>query len=257
MIRVWLALLRQAVMRDLQFRSQAWLNLGAGLAELAVGLVPVLVLESYASESSGLSTGSGLLIVAFYGMAAGVVDCFVAPGLRRFDLTLRRGELDLALLRPGSTFVIGILRWMQPPELGKLVAGLALLGYLIVSGVVPVSVPGVLAAVVWLVVGVVVFSCFWTNLVLLAFWTRSIEPINDVAAGVRTAGQYPLGYFPVWARAVLVTVAPAGLLAAVPGEQLVAPTWLVLAAVPAAAVTVVLTGWHWRSGLRSYESASS
>ncbi|WP_454300423.1 ABC transporter permease [Salana multivorans] len=102
MIRVWLALLRQAVMRDLQFRSQAWLNLAAGLAELGVGLVPVLVLESYASDSSGLSTGSGVLIVAFYGIAAGVVDCFVAPGLRRFDVTLRRGE---ARPRPAATRV--------------------------------------------------------------------------------------------------------------------------------------------------------
>ncbi|WP_454300422.1 ABC-2 family transporter protein [Salana multivorans] len=122
---------------------------------------------------------------------------------------------------------------------------------------VPVSALGILAAVVWLAVGVVVFSCFWTNLVLLAFWTRSIEPINDVAAGVRTAGQYPLDYFPAWARALFVTVAPAGLLAAVPSEQLMASTWPVLAAVPAATAAVTLTAWHWRSGLRHYESASS
>lgn len=254
---VWAALVRQAVMRDLQFRTQTWLNLVAGLAELGVSLVPVLVLDAYASDVAGQPAGLGLLVVALYGISSGVVDCFVAPGLRRFDVTLRRGDLDLALLRPGSTFLAGVLRWVQPAELGKSAAGLVLLAPALARTDAQPTGAGVVAAIVWLACGVIAYGCLWTNLVLLAFWTRSIAPVNDLAAGLRTAGQYPLAYFPGWARGVLVTVVPAGLLAPVPAEQLLVPGWSSLLAVPAVGLAVLLTSWHWRAGLRRYESASS
>ena len=45
--------------------------------------------------------------------------------------------------------------------------------------------------IVWVIAGTVAYCTFWADLTLLAFWVRSIEPINDLAAAWRGAGQYP------------------------------------------------------------------
>ncbi|MFT4109993.1 ABC-2 family transporter protein [Propionicimonas sp.] len=115
----------------------------------------------------------------------------------------------------------------------------------------------ILAAAIWAFVGTVAYSTFWADLTLLAFWVRSIEPINDLAAACRGAGQYPRLHFPRTLQIVVVSFAPAALIGSFPAEQLLNPT-TALSLAP-----VVLIGWRtvtvviWRRGLPRYESASS
>ena len=192
---VWVRLVRQAVMRDLQFRSQAWLHLLMSTAELVTGLIPVLILTSYAGSGPAI-TRSSVLAVGIFAITTGLMDCFISPGLRRFDTAIRQGELDLALIRPVPTFFYAVMRWIQPAELGKCAAGTAIVIFAARAyhlGFHPYAVMSMLA---WAVTGAVAYCTFWADLTMAAFWVRSIEPVNDLAAAWRGAGQYPAPVLP-------------------------------------------------------------
>ncbi|WP_125777392.1 ABC transporter permease [Antribacter gilvus] len=255
-VLVWLKLFRQAVMRDLQFRSQAWLHLFAGIGELAVGILPVLILTSYAGSDSALQQAA-VLTVGVFALTTGLMDCFVTPGLRRFDTAVRKGELDLALVRPVPTFFYAVLRWIQPTELARCVSGTAILIVAASTFDLGLGPEAVLAMIVWAVAGTVAYCAFWTDLTLLAFWVRSIEPVNDLAAAWRVAGQYPRQFFPRTVQIILVSFAPAALIGSFPAEQLLDPTAALLLAPVVVLVSCSFTALIWRYGLARYNSASS
>ena len=253
---VWAALIRQAVMRDLQFRSQAWLHLFASVGELVIGILPVLILTSYAGSDPALSEAS-VLTVGVFAITTGLMDCFVTPGLRRFDSAVRRGELDLAIIRPVPTFFYAVMRWIQPAELSKCLSGTAILIVADLTFHLDLRPDAVLSMIVWAIAGTVAYCTFWADLTLLAFWVRSIEPINDLAAAWRGAGQYPRQYFPRTVQVVLVSFAPAALSGSFPAEQLLDPSVALGLAPVVLIASCAITAFVWRLGLVRYESASS
>jgi ABC-2 type transport system permease protein len=255
-VLVWLKLIRQAVMRDLQFRSQAWLHLFASVGELVVGILPVLILTSYAGSDPAISQAS-VLTVGVFAVTTGLMDCFVSPGLRRFDSAIRKGELDLAIIRPVPTFFYAVLRWIQPTELGRCLTGTAILVVAAFTFDLGLRPDAVLAMIVWALAGTVAYCTFWADLTLLAFWVRSIEPVNDLAAAWRGAGQYPRQFFPRTLQIILVSFAPAALNGSFPAEQLLDPAAALLLAPVVVLVSCSFTALVWRYGLVRYNSASS
>jgi ABC-2 type transport system permease protein len=254
--RLWWSCLRQAIRRDLQFRSQTIINAIASTAELVLGLIPVLILTGTSAAAVGWSGPLTLVVVGIYGACTGLMDCFVAPNLRRIDGYVRKGELDLILVRPVNAQLFATLRWMEPAELGRVVTGLALATAGAHAAHLSID-PGLLIRVgVWVAIGFVGFSLLWANLVYLAFWIESAEPINEVALQVREAGRYPLAYFPKSVQLVLATIVPAGLIAAVPAKVLTGTVAALSTGVLLLTLGLVLTILHWQLASRRYSSTS-
>jgi ABC-2 type transport system permease protein len=254
--RIWWSCLRQAIRRDLQFRSQTLINAVSSAAELVISLVPVLILTGTSATATGWNGPLTLVVVGIYGVCTGLMDCFIAPNLRRIDGYVRQGDLDLILIRPVNAQLFTALRWMGPAELGRVVTGLGLA----IAGAHAAHLspsPGlVLQAVLWVAIGFVGFSLLWANLVYLAFWFESAEPINEVATRLREAGKYPITYFPKPVQLVLATVVPAGLVAAVPARVLTGTTAVLPLGLLLLAVGLALTVLHWQVASRRYSSAS-
>lgn len=258
-LRVWRECFAQAVRRDLHFRSQALITAATAVLDLGLSLIPVLILVGTANGAGGWTGPRAVAVVGAYTVGAALIDCFVAPNLQRIDGYVRRGDLDLVLLRPVSAPLYTALRWVRPAELTGVLTGAALVVYgLSAAGVRPA--PGeVLTAMTWGLLGTLAYSLLWANLAYLAFWLDSAEPVNEIAIQLRSAGQYPLPFYPRGARTVLTSLIPAGLIGALPVSVLSeSPPDLPLAV---AALGVVLAGGltllHWRSALRRYASASS
>jgi ABC-2 type transport system permease protein len=254
--RLWLSCLRQAIRRDLQFRSQTIINAIASAAELVLGLVPVLVLTGMSTTATGWNSPLTLVVVGLYGACTGLMDCFVTPNLRRIDTYVRQGELDLILIRPVNAQLFALLRWMEPAEFGRVVTGLALAAAGAHAAHLSID-PVLLAeAASWIATGFIGYSLLWANLAYLAFWTESSAPINDVAQQAREAGKYPQTYFPKSVQLVLATVVPAGLIAAVPVGVLTGTAVALSTAVLLLTTGVLLTVLHWQVASRRYSSAS-
>jgi ABC-2 type transport system permease protein len=184
------------------------------------------------------------------------MDCFVTPNLRRIDGYVRQGQLDLILIRPVNAQLFAALRWMEPAELGRVVTGLALAAAGAHAAHLSIS-PALLAeAAIWMATGCIGFSLLWANLAYVAFWTDSADPINEVALQVREAGKYPLTYFPKSVQLILTTIAPAGLIAAVPVGVLTGTTAALSTVALLLTAGVLLTVLHWQVASRRYSSAS-
>ncbi|MHB8188429.1 MAG: ABC transporter permease [Dermatophilaceae bacterium] len=258
-LRLWKECLTQAVRRDLQFRSQTFTTAVTAVVDLALALVPVLILTNATAGRGGWSGPLSTAVVGAYGLGSSLIDCFVAPNLRRMDTYVRRGDLDLVLIRPVYAPLYTALRWIQPSELAGALSGAALLVFGLRLAHQPISGPAALAATAWLIVGVVAYSLFWTNLSYLSFWLGSAEPVNDIALQLRGAGQYPLAYYQRAARLVFISVIPAGLIGTMPVASMIGSAsamWLVLAGC-GCAVAAIVTLLHWKLALMRYSSASS
>lgn len=261
-LRVWGQCFVQAVRRDLQFRTQALATAVTAVADVGLSLIPVLVVVSSVQDGGGSSAWTGPLataVVGAYGVGTGLIDCFVAPNLQRIDRYVRRGELDLVLIRPLSAPLYTALRWMQPAELTRLVTGGGLLGYGLWAAHVTPSPMSIVLAAAWLVLGMAGYSLFWANLAYLAFWMDSAEPVNEIALQLRSAGQYPLAYYPDVARSALCTVVPASLIGALPVTVLAGTSTASALIWAFVAISIVATATyaHWVLALRRYGSASS
>lgn len=115
----------------------------------------------------------------------------------------------------------------------------------------------VVAAVVWVFVGSVAYCAFWADPAFLAFWLQSVEPVNDLAAAWRGAGQYPRRFFPRAARLALVSFAPAALTGSYPAEQLLEPTTTRVLAPVVLVTACSLTAFIRRRGLVRHDGTST
>jgi len=255
--RIWCAALVQALKRDAQFRAQAWTTAAVALAEIATGLIPVLLIIR---TSTGINGWTGREIVAVTGMfqlAMGVVNTFVAPNLTRIDGYVREGELDTILIRPVSAQWLTTFRWIQPAAFTGSLAGLVL----VVVGLwgSSASPAGVVAAVLVFGCGVATITAVWANLAYLAFWFEAASFIHTLVQEALTAGRYPVAFFPSAIRALLIFVVPIGAAATLPVQFVghgVDPA-LLAGVVGSTLVIVLLTRLHWRIALARYSSASS
>jgi ABC-2 type transport system permease protein len=255
--RIWRASLVQALKRDAQFRAQAWTTALVALAEIATGLIPVLLIIRTSAEINGWTGGQIIAVTGTYQLAMSLLNAFVAPNLTRIDGYVREGELDTILIRPASAQWLTSFRWIQPAALTGALAGIAL----IIVGLrgTPLSPPGVLAALVVFACGLAMITAFWANLAYLAFWFEAASYIHNLVLSSLAAGRYPVAFFPAGIRVVLTFVVPIGATATLPVQFLShgLDLWLLAGVAGMTILIIGLTRLHWRVALARYSSASS
>jgi ABC-2 type transport system permease protein len=245
--RIWRAVAVQALKRDAQFRTQAWTTALVALAEIATGLIPVLLIIRSSPQVGGWTGGQIIAVTGMFQVAMGLVNAFVAPNLTRIDQYVREGELDTILIWPP----------VQPASLTGALAGSAL----IVVGLwgTPLAPLDVLAALLIFACGLATISAIWANLAYLAFWFEAASYIHNLVLSALSAGRYPVAFFPSAIRVVLIFVVPIGAATTLPVQFVshgVDPG--LLGGVAGTTVVIVaLTRLHWRLALGRYSSASS
>lgn len=206
-------------------------------------------------------------IALFYGMisiAWAVCDA-IGRGFDVFATTIKNGDFDRVLLRPRSTVLQLLGHELTLRRVGRLVQGLAVLGYAIAAGAIDWTV----ARIVLLVASIVCGVCAFLGLLVLqattAFWTvESLEVWNAFTYGGVTMSQYPLAIYRSWFRKLFTYAIPLGCVTYFPGvailgraDPLGAPAivgWISPLAGPA---FLLLCLQLWRFGVRHYRSTGS
>lgn len=257
--RVARAAFVQAVGRDAQFRAQAWTTIAVGLVEVAVGLIPALLVFAHTDVVNGWNVGLVVAVTGMFQLMTAILSAFVVPNQAKMTDYVRRGELDLVLIRPVSAQWYAACRWMQPAELWSGLAGLALVLVGLARADIHPSLGDVAVGLAWLIAGLALVTLVWMNLGYLAFWLESADPITELMSTLLTAGRYPLAFFPSAVRTVLMFIIPVGLATTLPVTALTgaAEPRLALATAAILAVLAGLTRMHWLVALRRYASASS
>jgi len=258
-VRFAFAVFIQAIARDAQFRAQAWTTFGVGLVEVAVSLIPALLVFAHADAVNGWNVGLVVAVTGMFTIATAVLSAFVLPNQAKMTDYIRRGQLDLVLIRPLSAQWYVACRWMQPAELWSALTGLVLVLVGLARADVHPGVADVLLGLAWLAAGLTLIALVWMNLGYLAFWLESVDPVTELISTLLTAGRYPLAFFPSAVRTLLTFVFPVGLATTLPVTALTGQTDPRLALLTAGLLVIlgVLTRTHWKVAIRRYASASS
>ena len=203
----------------------------------------------------------------FYGMISvtwALSDAF-SRGFDGFARMVKTGDFDRVLLRPRSTVLQLLGTELTLRRAGRLVQGLAVLGYASTAGTIDWT-PG---RAVLLVVAVACGVCTFLGLLVLqatsAFWTvEGLEVWSAFTYGGLTMSQYPLAIYRSWFRGVFTYVIPLGCVSYFPAlailgrpDPLGAPGWVSWLAPLAGPVFLMLCLQVWQIGVRHYRSTGS
>ncbi len=257
--RLWRACFRLALVRESQFRANALTTMAIGLAQIIVGLVPILLLFDYTEEVDGWTRSGAIVILGVYQVTAALIAMFVSRNMYEISEAITRGTLDVVLVRPVNAQFYLTTRWIRPEQLFALVSGLLILVVgLVQAGSVP-SLMSLAQAGVMMGAGLVLVTCCWSWLAYSAFWSQSVNAMMMFFQDLLQVGRYPIGFFPWTIRALFTAVVPVAFLTTFPAAALTRGVswWLVLTAIAFASLALLATRRFWQLAVQRYAGASS
>lgn len=213
-----------------------------------------------------LGQWSGGEILLFFGMmqfAFSMVEWF-GRGISSFSPMVQSGGFDTVLLRPRGAFVQVLFGQMDPRRLGSALVGLAAMAMAThLTGLVWTTPKIACICIALAGTFALLLGLFLIEAVLCIFSVKSIEVINILTYGGRTACQYPIDIYPRPMRALFLFIAPFGLTLHLPAAYILDKPFL--GEVPWMAFASPLSGFAilglmllvWRMGVRKYRSTGS
>ena len=251
---------------------RAQLQYRAATAMLAVGHLLVTGIEFLAIwalfHRFGHLRGWSLPQVALlYGMANSAM-ALAEGGARGFDTfasQVKAGTFDRLLLRPRSTALQVAGQQLQLLRLGRLLQGLAVLGWAAWSLGLSWSPAQVLLLCGAILGGACLFAGLFVLQGTMAFWTiESLEIVNTLTYGGVETAQYPLAIYATWFRRFFTYVIPLACLNYFPAlaltevhDPLGTPGWVPWVSPLVGVAFLLATLQVWRLGVRHYTSTGS
>lgn len=257
--RLWRGFLSLALVREAQFRAHLVATVSVGLIQIAIALIPVLLLFGFTDAVQGWTRADVIVLVGMHQLVSALLAMFIAPNMMRMTEYITHGDLDLMLVRPVNTQFYVTTRWMQPAELFNILTGVALIAFgLMHAG----STPGLLDAgksMLLLAAGFVLLTCAWSAMAFCVFWLSSVTAITMFFFDIMQAGRYPVVFFPTAIRMLLTVVVPLAFATTYPAQAITGGiSWpVVLGGIAFSVVALGLVRVLWLHAIRLYASASS
>jgi ABC-2 type transport system permease protein len=194
-------------------------------------------------------------------MAFTITECF-ARGFDTFSTLIVGGDFDRLLVRPRSTIIQVLGSKFEFARIGRLLLSIAVLGWAAIHIDADWSPLKIMALILMIMSGVVIFTGIFILAASISFWTvQGLEIANIFTDGGREMTQYPLNIYQTWVKRFFTFVIPFGCVNYIPllyilgrlggGSPLYAFTPLTgfLFLIPCLVV--------WRIGVRHYRSTGS
>lgn len=249
----------QAVVRETHYRANLLAAAVVGLVQIAMGLLPILLIFQYTTQINGWSQLEVIALAGLHQVTSGVLSTFIRPNLTQMGKYINLGDLDQVLVRPVSSQFLVTFRWLNLAQLVHVVVGLAVLvTSLALAGVQPSPAAVVQGIVLWLC-GLVLVTCAWSAMTYLIFWLQRVYAIIAVIDSTFETGRYPLAFFPGVVRVFLTFALPVAFATTFPVQAMTDGIgWsTVLGGIVLSLLAVALLRTYWRHVLRRYASASS
>lgn len=246
-----------------QYRTSFWLQTLAQLVMMAGELLAVVLVMN---RFSALGQWSGGDIMVFFGVMTTsfyMVECLFR-GVTNFQPLVQSGALDGMLLRPRNVLFQVICSQVDPRRLGAIAVGAAAL----VMGSVQAGIIWTADKVVCLLLSLagscaLILGLFLIEATLSVWSVKSLEFINILTYGGRSACQYPADIYPAPLRILFMVVAPFALTMHLPVAYIldkpmlgIAPQWAFVSPLAGAAFFLMMIAVFSRA-LRHYRSTGS
>jgi len=204
------------------------------------------------------------LFYGLIGVTFAIADA-LARGFDTFSELVKSGDFDRILLRPRSTALQISARDLLLTRVGRLVQGIAVLGWAIHSLPVLWTLPKLALIAAVIAGGVALFYGIFVLQATLSFWTiETLEIMNVVTYGSTEAGQYPLTIYRPWFRAFFTFVVPVASINVIPANLLLdrigMSGWPAICAWSSPIVGFIFLAASlqlWRCGVGKYTSTGS
>lgn len=256
--RLWKQYLRIGVLCTTQYPADAVIMLVSMLLREASAFIGILTITSVAG---GLGDWGVYEICLMFSMCA-IIE---AIGQAFFDSVwsissmVRRGQMDVFLVRPASVFFQVIGQRIQFQAVFSMTIYAGIMVFSLVKLHVHFGIGLLFFLLEYLVCATAVNSGVYLIFNSLNFWIVQGKDIAEVVQTCREFAKYPLSVFPVMVRTFFTYVIPFGILGYYPAAYLTGKAgneviWMMplLASVVVAAASFV-----WRIGLNSYNSTGT
>jgi len=261
---VYRRIVASRIRSQLSYRTSFVLDVVAQVLGQSIELVAILVVFTQVGSLGGFDRDEVVLMYALAATAFGLADLAVGQ-IEELPEHIRTGELDVLLLRPLGTLAQIISADVALKRLGRVAAGLAVLGYALATSGIDWTPVRVLVALTAPPVGAVIFAAVWVAANSVSFWlVDGREVANSVTYGSNFSTSYPITVYGPWLRRILCFAVPGAFVAYFPALALLGrpdplgfPEALRYASPLVAAVAVGVAALIWRAGVRRYQGTGS
>jgi ABC-2 type transport system permease protein len=258
--RLWRGCLNLALVREMQFRGHFLTTIVVGIAQVLLGLVPVLVLFRYTGAIQGWTRADMIVMLGVQQAVMGMMGMFIIRNMWEMSSSIIHGTLDQMLIRPVNAQFYTATRWIRPDQVFNIVTGLAivLIGLAQGRGMPPVS--QAVQGLALFFAGFVLLACATMAVSYMAFWLQSMFAATHFYSNeVLGAGRYPVAFFPLVVKLALTFIVPLAFATTFPAEALThgISWWVVAGAIAFAALALAALRALWNVAIRQYASASS
>lgn len=256
--KLWLRYMRIGLLCMTQYPADTVIWLISMVIREACGFIGILAV---ASVTGGLGNWNFYEICLLFSMCAVIEAMGQAffDNVWSIDRMIRRGEMDVFLIRPASPFF---------QMLGQVMHFQAVLSMIIYIGILVWSIRGiglvmgvreVILLVEYVVCGTIINSGIYTIFNSLNFWIVQGDDIAVLVQTCREFVKYPLQVFPGVIQGFFTYILPLGFVAYYPVLGLLGRTKMpVMILLPAvAALVAVIASVIWRLGLKGYNSTGT
>jgi ABC-2 type transport system permease protein len=257
---LYLGFFRASLMADLEFRLNIVTKVVTDLLWYIAQASVFEVLFRHAPQISGWDLPSARVFMAVLFLTDAFWMVLFAENFDRLSWKVRRGELDLLLVKPiSSQFMVT----MQKQNTSYVFNILLTFSYLIWT-LTQISQPMVwgklgLLLTVGIPVSVIITYSFRLMFATLAVVFTNAESVNYVWYQLYRLGMRPDPFYPRWLRYLVLTLLPVGFIASVPARILLYDIdwWILLGGPVVAGISYFVGTRLWQRSLQHYSSASS
>ena len=255
--------LRMLVKSAAQYRSSFVMQIISQVVMVGGDLLAVLVLLDRFTQLGQWQPAEILFFFGVMPLTFALVECF-GRGISNFWYYVGSGEFDTLLLRPRALLVQVSCHRLDPRRLGAFIVGMAAILLASVNlGLVWTA--GKLLAMLLCILGSLLLlnGLFLIEATVSFFSVRSIEMVNVLTYGGRSACQYPVDIYPDPIRLLFTFVAPIALCMHLPVSWLLGkplydvPDWCVFLAPATGAVFFLIMTRVWYWGVKKYRSTGT
>lgn len=263
MFRIHLRMLghfwRLCIARETHYRANFMALAMVAFVETLMTILPMLLVFSYADEVSGWSRAESIALVGLFRISLSLHELMASGGAYRLSMDIRRGDLDLILIRPVNAQFYVAFRYVSLPHLVNAIIGMTVFAIGLSQSDIRVSPGGIAQAAIIFVCGLVLFNAAILGGSYIAFRATTVDGLNWMLLDVAGMGRYPVSFYPVAVRVFLTGVMPVAFVTTFPINALRGAAGWEMCTIAVAFAAMALFGlrWWWNNSVRHYASASS
>jgi ABC-2 type transport system permease protein len=258
-LRLFAVQLKSSLLLGLQYRTDFVLDGAIEVFWALTAVVPLVVVYRIRPSIAGWSFADALVVVGFFTLLQAVIEGAINPSLTTVVEHVRKGTLDLVLLKPADAqFLLSTARFLPWRAINAVTATVIFAYAFHLLGRAP-TIAALLTSLLLFAVACAILYALWILTVSATFYVVRIDNLTYLFTSIFDAGRWPSSIFRGFLRVVFTFVIPLALMTTYPAQALLgtlAPGALV-GSVVAAVVFGLISRRVWLRAIARYTSASS